>query len=243
MVTTENYEVLRFIEHGGKSRIIMDCASGQLLVQRLKDCSGMTKDQVFKWFRVLTEEAEKYSRCKNGQTYRYLNPYSILVTEEENLLLLDMSAESNANIIKYMQTPKVRKHFTKPIVQINENTRLSADLYSLGKTIQFILAHTEAYISLTRREEYLLSGIIEKCLGTNPKKKYENLRQVQKEISNITCKQEKKQRKKSILIIAAIVLLFVGICVGHAAGNKKEIINVQAAIENREESMGMEEQE
>ncbi len=65
----------------------------------------------------------------------------------------------------------MREHFVKPVIHIKENTRLSMDLYSLGKTMQFILARAEPVITLSRREEYLLSGIIEKCLGGKPEEK------------------------------------------------------------------------
>ena len=93
------------------------------------------------------------------------------------------------------------------------------DLYSLGKTMQFILARAEPVITLSRREEYLLSGIIEKCLGENPKKKYVNLKEVLKQlpkVSSIKNEIQKKQMKKSVLIIAAIVVLLTAVWAGKA---------------------------
>ena len=244
MVTAESYEVLRFIEHGGKCRTIMDCADGRLLIQRLKDPKGITKELVFKWFKMTAGEAVKYEKCREGQAYRYLNPYSILVTKEEEILLLDLGAKSNESVLKNMRDPKVQKYFVDPVIRIKEDAGSSAALYSLGKTIQLILAHTEAYISLTRREEYLLSGIIGKCLGVNPKKRYGNLKQIQKELSNITCKQEKKQQRKTILIIAVIVIIFAGICGGRAvAESRKTMTGVQAAVGNREAAVQLAEQE
>ena len=202
MITAQSYEIMRFVEHGGKCRTIMDCASGRLLIQRLGDQRGITKEQVFKWFRGITGELEKYHRCREGQLYRYLNPYSILVTDEEEIVLLDLSTASNGFVMEKMQQPQMRKHFIRITVQSKDDSGLAVDLYSLGMTIQFILAYTEAYISLTRREEYLLSRVIEKCLGENPKKRYENLRQVQRELPIITtCKQKNKQQKRRILDI------------------------------------------
>lgn len=198
MITAVSYEVLKFVEHGGKCRASMACVRGRLLIYRLKDLSGITKEQVFKWFKQLLNELDKYHRYKNGQSFRYLNPYSILVTEEEKIMLLDLSAQSNGFVLKNLQTAPMRRHFVRSGAGITENTPAAADLYHLGKTMQFILAQTENCISLTRREEYLFSGIIEKCLGGNPKKKYENLKQVQKALPNITHKEVKKQHKKTI---------------------------------------------
>lgn len=222
MFTAENYEVIKFIEHGGKCRIIMDCVSGRLLSERLNDRREITKEKIYKWFYMLTGELEKYQRCKNGQCYRYINPCSILVTHQDKILLLDLSAQSNDFVMKNMQKPAMREHFVNPIIQIHENSRLAVDLYGLGKTMQFILAYTEDYIGHTRREEYLLSGIIEKCLGENPKRKYENLKQIQKELPRIVCKEQKKQQRKTIFIIVAVVFLLAGICTIKAVSEKRD---------------------
>ena len=231
MITEKKYEVLRFIEHDGKCRVVMDCAFGRLLVHRLNDSRGITKEIIFKWFALLTGELEKYHRCKREQCYRYLNPYSILVTEEEKILLLDLNAQSNGFVLRNMQKPAMREHFVKPVIHIRESTRISLDFYGLGKTIQFILGRTEDNISLSKIEEYLLSGVIEKCLGENPKKKYDNLKQVQKELPKIYRKKCEKQKRKTILIMLAIVLLLLAICFGKtaadtrwAAGGDKEAI-------------------
>lgn len=219
MITEKKYEVLRFIEHDGKSRVVMDCVFGRLLVHRLNDSRDITKEIIFKWFAMLAGELEKYHRCKREQCYRYLNPYSILVTEEEKILLLDLNAQSNGFVLRNMQKPAMREHFVKPVIHIRESTRISLDFYGLGKTIQFILARTEDNISLSKIEEYLLSGVIEKCLGENPKKKYDNLKQVQKELPKIYRKKCEKQKRKTILIILAIVLLLLAICFGKTAAD------------------------
>ena len=81
----------------------------------------------------------------------------------------------------------------------------------------------------SRREEFLLSGIIEKCLGENPKKKYHSLKEVQKElpkVSSIKNKEQKKQQRKTVLIAAVIVLLLTAVWAGKAlayTGNTEEI--------------------
>ena len=146
-------------------------------------------------------------------------------------MLLDLNAQSNGFVLRNMQKPAMREHFVKPVIHIRESTRISLDFYGLGKTIQFILARTEDNISLSKIEEYLLSGVIEKCLGENPKKKYDNLKQVQKELPKIYRKKCEKQKRKTILIMLAIVLLLLAICFGKtaadtrwAAGGDKEAI-------------------
>ena len=219
MIKERKYDVIKFIEHNGKCRVVMDCIAGRLLIYRLQDTDRLTKEAVFEWLTMLVGELDKYHRCKREQCYRYLNPYSVLVTAENKIFLLDLSAASNGFVLQNMQKPAMREHFVKPVIQIKENTRLSMDLYSLGKTMQFTLARAEPVITLSRREEYLLSGIIEKCLGENPKKKYGDLKEVLKQlpkVSSIKNEIQKKMMKKSVLIIAAIVVLLTAVWAGKA---------------------------
>lgn len=219
MIKEKKYEVLKFIEYDGKCRAAMDCVKGRLLVHRLNDRQGITKEIIFNWFAMLAGELEKCHRCRKDQCYRYLNPYSVLVTDEEKILLLDLSAASNGFVLKNMQKPAMREHFVKPIIHIRENTKMALDFYGLGKTIQFILARTEAYIPLSKIEGYLLAGVIEKCLGENPKKKFDSLRQIQKELPKIYHNNNKKQKKGTILIMLGIVLLLLAICFGKKAAD------------------------
>lgn len=201
----KSYEVIRLIEHDGRCRISMDYVKGELLVKELQRSPPIDKALLYKWFRCLAVQIEQYHRCRKHQCYRYLNPYSVLVTEEQSLLLLDMEAQSNAFVIKSMQQRVMREHFVKPIAGMKEENKTAIDLYSLGKTIQFILAHTVAEPSLSRIEEIRLSHIIQKCLGTNPKRKYENLKQVQKELRKTNVKKRHKSTGK--IVIAAVILL------------------------------------
>ena len=210
MIKERKYEVIKFVEHNGKCRIVMDCIPGRLLVYRMQDADGPAKDEVFRWFGMLAGELEKYHRCKRDQCYRYLNPYSVLVTAENKIFLLDLSAESNGFVLQNMQKPAMREHFVKPVIH---------------KTMQFILARAEPVITLSRREEYLLSGIIEKCLGENPKKKYVNLKEVLKELPKVSSKKYEiqKKQKKSVLIIAAIVVLLTAVWAGKALACKDTV--------------------
>lgn len=74
----------------------MDCVPGELLIYRVKHCPEMEKEIVYQWFRDILVQMEQYRKCHNDQSYRYINPYSLLVTKENHILLLDLDAESNA---------------------------------------------------------------------------------------------------------------------------------------------------
>ncbi len=207
-----NYDVLKFIEHGGRCRPAMDYVSGELLIYRLKRCPEIDKKLLFEWMRELLHQLEQFHRCRSNQSYRYVNPYSVLVTEEDKLLLLDLEAESNEFVLRNMQKRSMREHFVKPVIYIRENTKISLDLYGYAKTIQFILANVHVEPSLTPREENRLEKIIDKCLCTNSKKQYEDLKQVQKDLPSTQkhhWKARKSIQKKWLLLPAAAIALLI----------------------------------
>lgn len=159
------YEVLRFIEHGGHCRQSIDCIRGTLLIRYLKDVPGIGKAELFGWFRQICVCIDQYHRCRNWKEYRYLNPYSLIVSEEGELLLLDLEAPENVSVMKQMQKRGVRNHFVKPVCEIKAGGEQKADLFAYGRTIQFILAYTDVIPALTRREEARLARIISRCMG------------------------------------------------------------------------------
>lgn len=190
----------------------MDYVSGELLIYRLKRCPEIEKTLLFEWMRELLHQLEQFHRCRSNQSYRYVNPYSVLVTAEGKLLLLDLEADSNEFVLRNMQKRSMREHFVKPVIYIRENTKISLDLYGYAKTIQFILANVHVEPSLTPREENRLEKIIDKCLCKNSKKQYEDLKQVQKDLPSAQSrhwKSGKKIQKKWLLPAAAIGLIAV----------------------------------
>ena len=91
----EMYEVLKFIEHGTTCRRSLDCVQGVSLIRRMKTHPGMDRRGMLVWFREIALCVDQYHRSGSGQDYRYLNPYSIIVTEEDGLRLLDLEAPDN----------------------------------------------------------------------------------------------------------------------------------------------------
>lgn len=190
---------------------MMDYVAGELLIYRIRRCPDIEKQTLFRWFHQLLTQIEQYQKCKNQQCYRYVNPYSVLITQDEQILLLDLNAESNAFVLKNLQKRAMRNHFVKPVVHIKENTKISLDLYGYAKTIQFILAATHVAPSLTGWEKHRLVKLIDRCLNENPKKQYEDLQQVKRDLPIEKISKERKNRKK-ILVISLCVLLTALLC-------------------------------
>lgn len=181
MSREQTYEVFRFIDYGAQCRQSLDCVEGSLLIYYLKEYPRVEKRCLFDWFGQLCHLLEQYQRCKRGQPYRYLNPYSILVDGKARLLLLDLESPENEEAVKCMQLRSVSSRFVKPVLERRGSIPVSADIYCLGKTMQFILAYTQATPSLTRREERTLERVIEKCTG-EAGKNFETFQQVQKSL-------------------------------------------------------------
>lgn len=178
----KGYDVIRFIEHGGKCRPAMDYVRGQVLIERIRGGKKVPKELLFQWFRMLCSQMDCYHRSKRAQCYRYLSPYSVVVTKEEQLFLLDLGAASNAFVMKKMQLPAVREHFVMPKGKKRRNMAIGMDLYGLGKLFQFLLASTETVPKLSWREEMWMTLVIQKCTGENGKKPYEEFEQVLKRL-------------------------------------------------------------
>lgn len=160
----------------------MDLVQGELLIYKVRDNPQIERKTLFEWIRQLLEQLLQYHRCHNNQNYRYLNPYSVLVTKEGKILLLDLEAESNEFVLHNLQKRAMRTHFVKPVVHIMDGAGERLDLHGYGKTLQFILANTKVEPSLSRSQENKLEKIIEKCLNENPGKQYKELKQIEKEL-------------------------------------------------------------
>lgn len=218
----------------------MDCVPGVLLIYRVKHCPEMEKEIVYQWFRDILVQMEQYRKCHNDQSYRYINPYSLLVTKENHILLLDLDAESNAFVLKNMQTRAMRNHFVKPIVHIKENSSLSLDLYGYAQTVQFILAGTQIVPSLNRWEELRLSNLIEKCLSEDQKKQFETIQQVIKKLPSVKnqTKEKKKGKKethsKKRLLIGLGVFLLALFCGAFAFRETEQKKQAESYSEKKE---------
>ena len=81
----------------------MDCVQGELLIDRVRRCPEVEKEEVFGWIRQLAQQLERFHRCRSGQCYRYVNPYSVMITRDGQIMLLDLDAQSNAFVLKNMQ--------------------------------------------------------------------------------------------------------------------------------------------
>lgn len=181
---------------------------GILLISYLRGYPKIEKKLLFQWFRQLLHLLEQYQKCKKGRCYRYLNPYSILVSKDERLLLLNLESPENEEALKGMQLRTVSSRFVKPVLERRENSALETDLFCFGTTIQFILSYVDISPSLTWKEERMLEKMIERCTKESGRM-FTSFSQVQKVLPRT--KAPAKIKKTGMWIGIAVVLC---ICVG-----------------------------
>lgn len=205
MTRQSGYEVIRFTEQGGHTRVTMDFQNGQLLFSFLKENRVIKKSLLYHWIGTLVKQICMFHNRRTNQCYRYLSPRSILVSSEETLYLLDLEAESNGNILGGKEGQKMRQLFMKKEQNFHLQHKIEADLYSLGRTLQFILAHVTVEPKLSRKEERRIHQFIQKCLGNHPRKSYHSLDKILKEIPQEHI--ENKRLRKIMCGIAGVLTI------------------------------------
>lgn len=202
----ESYEVLRLIEHNQKCYVSSDYVEGKPLIQWLKYHPGLAKKQLFLWIRNMADQLECIHKCRGNPCYQYVNPYSIIVTEDLTLHFLDMSVESNEKMLVQMNRRSVRESFLPPDVNYYQTASVELDIYGLGRTIQYLLSATDPVPELTRRETVRFQKIISRCLNGQSKRAFHKVSEIQKEIPNVTDskRKDKKIWSKKRVILAVI---------------------------------------
>lgn len=221
----EMYEVLKFIEHGTNCRRSLDCVQGVSLMGWMKVRPCMDRREMLIWFREIALCIDQYHRSGSGQDYRYLNPYSVIVTEENRLMLLDLEAPDNASIIKQMQTGAVRDHFVRPVCDLGISRNHEVDLFAYGKMIQFMLAYMQIQPAFTKMDEMRLERVICRCIGESGKR-YGDFTQVLKALPQIPGVASQKEREKKLNLRHIVAGVGIGaaacLCLCMLLGLEKE---------------------
>lgn len=208
---------------------------GTVFAYYLGACPEVEKGVLFGWFRQLATELSRYRRSSNRRGYRYLNPYSILLSRDKNLYLLNLDAPENEEIVRKMQGRAVRSRFLTPIC--NQKNPANSDLFGYGKTIQFMLACLHPVPQLTASERRKLLLIIAKCTGEG-RKHYQSPEQVVHELPKEKQKNEKNSRlvwtaAAGILSACVFAVLLSCVAVLYSGSQKTEQVS---GMENNADS-------
>lgn len=209
MAEKEGYDVLRLIEHGQTCYISSEYAGGKVLAGWLKIHPNITKERLYLLIRDITNQLCMIHRCRKKPYYQFVNPYSIVITEEGEVYFLDLEAGSNEERLRLMQKRAVREAFLPPEEPYYQKASLELDIYGLGKTIQYVLAMAKPIPALCKREERKFLRIISRCLNNNSRMSYKNISDIRRSIPRYIqkTKPDIRVKKKVLFVCAAISFL------------------------------------
>lgn len=206
----EAYDVLRFIEHNQRCHISTDVVEGYPLVRWLRNHPCIEKALLFQWLYSLVEQLASLHRCRGKMVYQYVNPYSLILSEEYKIYLLDLNAQSNEKYRLKMQKRVVRELFLPPENQYYQNACEELDIYGLGRTIQYLLSASEPEPQLTRLDELRFRKVIERCVNRDSKKSFQHVSEIRAclpEYQEETTSKMSKKRYVYLVVAIAITLL------------------------------------
>lgn len=162
----------------------MDYVEGERLVDYLKRNSNIEKEQIVGWIKQIVRQLDNIQRTKRVNEYKGVTPYCLILKQDRSIAFLDLKAESNAELQKMVEKEVIQHTFF-----CGEEGRDA--YYSVGKTMQYLFAHTNVEPKLTRREESQFLKIISKCLSKHSKKYYSNISDILKDFPQ-------KRKKKGL---------------------------------------------
>jgi len=177
--TQKEYDVLRLIEHNRICYVSSDNVKGWPLVYWIKYHPCLEKKQMIQWVYSIIRQLVQIHKCRGNPCYQYVNPYSIIVTEDEKLHFLDIGAESNKEKLRLMYRRDIRENFLPEDENLYQKANEELDIYGLGKTLQYLLTFVDVEPKFTKKEEKKLWKMILKCIETNERKRFKEVLQVQ----------------------------------------------------------------
>lgn len=208
MAVKEEYDVLRLIEYNQVCYVSSEYVKGKTLIQWIKYHPCIEKEMFLQLIESITGQLSQIHRCRGNPCYRYVNPYSIIVSEDGKISFLDINAKSNTEQLRLMKRRTVREHFLPSDEPYYQKESIELDIYGLGRTLQYLLSETDPEPPLSRKEEARFQKIISRCLSRHSKKLFQNVSEIQRLIPKY--RQSKTEKPKGNSIKLSMALL--GIC-------------------------------
>ena len=234
MAVKEEYDVLRLIEHNQACYISSEYVKGSPLFRWIKYHPCVDKEQFFRMVSDIVSQLSQIHRCRGNPCYRYVNPYSIIVSEEGQVSFLDVNAESNSGQLRIMQRRTVREHFLPPEEPYYQTANVEFDIYGLGRTLQYFLSEADTDPLLCRSEEIRFQKVISRCLNRHSKKTFQNVSEIQRMIPKYK-KSKKVLATEKKAMTGIFRWMFVIIMIGGAIfiGGAVTISSINSLAESR----------
>lgn len=240
MTEKTGYAVLQFVAQNNYCHMVHDYTAGHTIMEYAKENVILEKKKIFLLIRELANQMEQFYKC-GEEAYGYLNPYAVVVTEDENISLMDIWADENREQLAKMQKKKVRSLFVSPEYVLSQRKRKEDDWYGFGKTVLFFVEKCCGKNVFTYKESRTMQKLYDRCLS-GEKADIVKWKTIQKMMEKLLIEKNGKRIILPYIGIGAGVLVGFagGICLGRAQVPEKEVLvveeqeNVQNKIEKRE---------
>lgn len=236
MVKKSEYAVLQFVEQGQYSHAVHLIVPGRSVMEYAKEEVRMDKEKIIELAQSFAIQLREYYKCGEQEAYGYVNPYAVIITEENEIRLLDVEAEENQEFCVKMQKKKVRQLFVRPEHALSQKRRREDDLYGFGKCIQFMIEKCCTKKRFTLREQAALQRIYLKC-ESGGKAEIVLWQQFSERLEKLKKKEKDgKNGKMTVLLIVAAFLIGIGISQGKD-GNQKSDVQLEEQVRALEEEV------
>ncbi len=218
MEERQGYDVLRIVVHSDRCYMSTDYIKGKQLIVWLKYHSRIDKEMLLGWIWELMENLEHFHQCRGNPCYQYVNPYSIIVGENQKLYLLDLGSREQDEMLHLMQRRYVRENFLSPDNQYYQKASVQEDIYGFGKTVQYLLSAAEVEPALGKMEEFRLKNMISRCVNCNSKKCYQTVREISDHFPNSRKRSNHRMAPLRKVLVCAVILTGFAAAVTQAAG-------------------------
>lgn len=215
MRNQSEYAVLRFVNQGSGYHMIHDYIKGSTVIQFAKKGNKVQKETVFLWLEQLAVQLEHCMLCEEQEIYGEVNPYAVIVTEDNKVLLLDLDAESNLELMKKMRKKKIRSLFVSRGRVLSRSIQIEDDFYGFSQVLKFMVDCCCVNERYTRTEEKGLIRIMNLCLKPC---EYKNdlwkeirgeLRRLRSRVVHCDSSKRRQRRKNKFRKYILIILLAV----------------------------------
>ena len=211
MIESKKYKILRFTEFSGSVLQICELVSGVTLYEWVKQ-ANLTRSCVFNVMEEILIQLNNSSMARNNPPYGAVTPFSIIISDSNKVFLLDKDDELNKEeLLRKMLMPSMKRNYKesyKAACANKDGTKIKEDSFTYGVTLGFIISHTEKILKLSKLETMGFRRIINKCTSTKADR-YTRIKDILKELIQLTDEEEKRQRKKTTEVIAVTVCLLV----------------------------------
>lgn len=224
MEEVRGYHVLKFTPSKYDCGLKKDYVNGILLAELANQQGSIEKEKFLHLIKQLAEQLSDCWKQNKAFGYGFVTPWSAVLTEHGQVLLLDME-EEHGEIKKFIQKRQIHSLFAPNFVPQSKEQRKREDLYGMGKTWQYLFAHVDIEPALTTFETRYFQKKIQICTNVQSKIHLEKetfiidiLKHYPKGKQKKKAKQKKKPKQIQYVIAVGLIVVAVGAGIRMKAG-------------------------